>query len=210
MSNTKNLMELFSNKVFRISVYQAGYSWEDKQLSELWDDIDEINDEQPHYTGTIFLEEFPPSLQEVWLTSRFYNILDGQQRLTTIVLLIFEFLNQTDSGYCEMSKNELYERFIAKKNISKIAEVYKFCYQTTNQNYDYFIRNIYEKEKTVIEKGHQNIHTHNLSYAKSFFRKKIMELNNSQKDVFFGKIIYHLVFDVRIVKQILFDTDCII
>ena len=202
MSNTRNLLELFNNKVFRIPDYQRGYSWEDKQLSELWDDLDEINNEmKPHYTGTIFLEESKPLAEEEWLTSKFFNIIDGQQRLTTIIILIFEFLKQTDNGYCDMSKNELYDLFIAKKSLSKIAEVYKFSYQATNQNYNYLLKEIYEKEKTVIEMDRENFYTHNLSYAKDFFKKKIMELDNNQKEILFKKIISCLIFDERIIEK---------
>ncbi|MDD3358443.1 MAG: DUF262 domain-containing protein [Parabacteroides sp.] len=39
-----NLSELFNNKIFRIPDYQRGYAWSEKQLTELWDDIDEIKE----------------------------------------------------------------------------------------------------------------------------------------------------------------------
>ena len=38
-----NLLELFNGKIFRIPDYQRGYAWEEKQLQELWDDIEEIS-----------------------------------------------------------------------------------------------------------------------------------------------------------------------
>ncbi len=41
-----NLNRVFSEGFFRIPDYQRGYSWNDKQLSELWDDIDEIQEER--------------------------------------------------------------------------------------------------------------------------------------------------------------------
>jgi len=56
-----NLFELFNSRVFRIPDYQRGYAWQEKQLIELWDDLEEIQSEngdfRKHYTGTIFLEE---------------------------------------------------------------------------------------------------------------------------------------------------------
>lgn len=92
-----NLTDLFNTRIFRIPDYQRGYAWEDKQLNELWDDLDEIptvNEElKKHYTGTIYLEETNPTETEKWLSGvKFYNVVDGQQRLTSISILLFELL----------------------------------------------------------------------------------------------------------------------
>ncbi len=48
-----NLLELFNGKFFRIPDYQRGYAWEEKQLQELWDDIEEISIENGSYKNTI-------------------------------------------------------------------------------------------------------------------------------------------------------------
>lgn len=37
-----NLTELFNTRIFRIPDYQRDYVWEEKQLLELWDDLDKI------------------------------------------------------------------------------------------------------------------------------------------------------------------------
>ncbi len=39
-----NLYKVFNLGFFRIPDYQRGYSWTDKQLTELWDDLDEIQE----------------------------------------------------------------------------------------------------------------------------------------------------------------------
>lgn len=89
-----NLLELFNGKIFRIPDYQRGYAWEEKQLQELWDDVEEIPEEngefKKHYTGTIYLEEIAAHENEKWLSGvRFYDVVDGQQRLTTISIFHF-------------------------------------------------------------------------------------------------------------------------
>ena len=99
-SNLK-LGDLFAKKVFRIPMYQRGYAWGDKQLDDLWDDIMDIEEDdngefRRHYTGMISLKEIPRNEiphEELWLKDRgfsFFDVVDGQQRLTTIILLIFE------------------------------------------------------------------------------------------------------------------------
>jgi hypothetical protein len=215
MEQAENLLELFTQKVFRIPDYQRGYAWEEKQLSELWDDLDEITSEngilKQHYTGTIFLEEIDSLPEGKWLTSKFYNIVDGQQRLTTIVILIFEMLKETESGYCERRKNELFEIFIAKKNLSETNEIYKFGYMDTNQNNKYLLKNIFEDNKIILETDCQNIYSKNLSNAKEYFSRRIKELTDEQKELLFRKIISTLKFDIRTIEkdldvQVVFET----
>jgi uncharacterized protein with ParB-like and HNH nuclease domain len=179
MAVTENLLELFNQKVFRIPDYQRGYAWGEKQLSDLWDDIDEIGDDngvlKNHYTGTLFLEEISTeeiSDDEEWIASKFYNIVDGQQRLTTIVILLFELLKKTDKGYCERRKGELLELFIAKKNLAGTNAVYKFGYASTNKNNKYLLHSIFENEKVIEEPNSANLYTKNLKFAKDYFSKK--------------------------------------
>ena len=38
---TVDLKDLFGGKMFRIPNYQRGYSWEERQLEDLWDDINQ-------------------------------------------------------------------------------------------------------------------------------------------------------------------------
>jgi uncharacterized protein with ParB-like and HNH nuclease domain len=205
MTHTENLIELFTQKVFRIPDYQRGYAWEERQLSELWDDLDEISISngvlKQHYTGTIFLEEFNPLPEEEWLGSKFYHIVDGQQRLTTIAILIFEMLKATENGYCERRKDELFEIFIAKKNLRETSEIYKFSHMDTNQNNKYLLRNIFENNKIVLETDCQNVYSKNLKYAKEYFFQRIKKLNNEQRELLFRKIIYALIFDIRPVEK---------
>jgi uncharacterized protein with ParB-like and HNH nuclease domain len=57
MEQNLNLSEVFSQRVFHIPDYQRGYAWENKELSALWDDLDETSDSnrelKQHYTGNM-------------------------------------------------------------------------------------------------------------------------------------------------------------
>ena len=215
MPQTINLIELFTERVFRIPDYQRGYAWKEKQLSELWEDLEEIYGEngefKKHYTGTIFIKEIHPESNEKWFTAKYYDIVDGQQRLTTIVILIFELLKQTKTGYCERRKSDLLELFIAKNNLSGTSEVYKFGYSSENHNNKYLQNKIFENDKIILGKQFKNSYTENLLFAKNYFSKKILELNNNQKEELFEKIINSLQFDLRPIEidldvQSVFET----
>lgn len=202
----KNLTDLFSTRIFRVPDYQRGFAWEEKQLNELWDDLDEIptvNGElKKHYTGTIYLEETNSIDTEKWLSGvKFYNVVDGQQRLTSINILLFELLKATEIGYTEKKKEKLIETFIYESNMSGESKVYKFSYASTDKNYNFLLHSIFEDKKVVLNQGHLNHYTKNLLFAKKFFRDKIATLDNSQKNVLFKKITTSLQFDIRAIEK---------
>jgi uncharacterized protein with ParB-like and HNH nuclease domain len=201
-----NLTDLFNTRIFRIPDYQRGYAWEDKQLNELWDDLDEIpsvnNELKKHYTGTIYLEETNPLETEKWLSGvKFYNVVDGQQRLTSISILLFELLKATEIGYAEKKKEKLIETFVSESNMSGESKVYKFSYTSTDKNYDFLLHSILENKKVVLNQGHLNHYTKNLVFAKKFFQDKIAMLNDSQKNLLFKKITISLQFDIRTIEK---------
>ncbi len=69
-----------------IPIYQRVYSWEKKQCKELWDDIIKIGGDDKmdgHFIGSILYV-----LDGITHSDNALLIIDGQQRLTTITLLL--------------------------------------------------------------------------------------------------------------------------
>jgi len=208
MEENLNLFQVFNQKVFRIPDYQRGYAWGDEELTAFWDDLDEIpcidGELKKHYTGTLFLEEKPTPPEERWLASRYFDIVDGQQRLTTIIILIFELLKELKEqgeGYFGRAKESLLDIFIVQKKYGENNGVYKFRYYDTNQNHDFLLKNIFENNKVIIKSDSQNHYTENLKYAKEYFQKKITGLDSAQRDLLFRKTTSSLIFDIREIKK---------
>ncbi|KAA0248312.1 MAG: DUF262 domain-containing protein, partial [Chlorobiota bacterium] len=97
MRDLQSLQEVFKNRIFRIPDYQRGYAWTQKQLIEFWEDLINLQQDRNHYTGVLSLRKVQDSIwmnwnEEKWLIDeRSYNayyIVDGQQRITTFVILI--------------------------------------------------------------------------------------------------------------------------
>ena len=91
MDNVVSLDQLFHRRVFQVPDYQRGYSWERQQISEFLEDLELLGDRRYHYTGTIVLHQVGQSEQLMDTDGNSYfpvDIVDGQQRLTTIVLLL--------------------------------------------------------------------------------------------------------------------------
>lgn len=77
---------LNGNKQFLIPVYQRYYSWEVSQCERLWNDIVDMQKKgkEGHFVGSIVNiaeQAMPTGVQK-------YMIIDGQQRITTMTLLL--------------------------------------------------------------------------------------------------------------------------
>ena len=83
-----NIYEILNgNKQFLIPVYQRYYSWDIEQCTRLWNDIVEMQKKGKvgHFVGSIVNiaeQAMPTGVQK-------YMIIDGQQRMTTLSLLLF-------------------------------------------------------------------------------------------------------------------------
>ncbi len=91
MDNVISLDDLFHKRVFRVPDYQRGYSWEYQQVQEFLEDLELLGAGRYHYTGTVVLHEShsgPTWMDEDGNAYVPVDIVDGQQRLTTIVLLL--------------------------------------------------------------------------------------------------------------------------
>src|SRR5690554_5472287 len=102
-TNLLSVSKIFTERLFRIPDYQRGYAWTERQLKDFWNDIIQLEDDKNHYTGVLTLENVPIKKFEEWeddlwiIKSRSYEpyyIVDGQQRLTTTIVLIQTILEE--------------------------------------------------------------------------------------------------------------------
>ena len=83
---------------FVIPIYQRTYSWTDKECRQLWEDILRTGaneDISAHFVGSVVYIE--RGLYQVSSQSSLL-VIDGQQRLTTITLLITALANALEGG----------------------------------------------------------------------------------------------------------------
>lgn len=76
---------------FLIPAYQRGYRWTEKEIIELLDDISNFSPKEVDETGEKTWYCLQPVIVKKSKDS--YEVIDGQQRLTTIYLILF-YLNQ--------------------------------------------------------------------------------------------------------------------
>ena len=85
-ANEANLLRfLDSTKQFILPIFQRRYSWEKRHCEQLWDDVGRVgkNEDIPsHFLGSIVsIGDGSPTVPQ-------FLVIDGQQRLTTLSLLI--------------------------------------------------------------------------------------------------------------------------
>jgi hypothetical protein len=89
--NTANqtLRQLFGNGLrYRVPRFQRDYSWTEDEWDDLWHDIQgtlPVDGEPAHYMGYLVLQTSD---------NKAFDIIDGQQRLTTLSLLALAVLNE--------------------------------------------------------------------------------------------------------------------
>lgn len=73
--------ETIGKITFRIPLYQRPYTWEEKQVRQLLDDLNGAKgSDEPYYIGIL-------SVGKIRDDPNRYDLIDGQQRITTIILI---------------------------------------------------------------------------------------------------------------------------
>lgn len=209
MSDTKllSLSEIFNNKIFRIPDFQRGYSWEERQLDDFWEDIQNLSPNKIHYIGLLTVE--PINANEVsniekwkddlWLLKKglsAYYVIDGQQRLTTLIILLHEILCtfNDNEGINYGQKSEWIDRFLYR-SYNQLYKSFVFGYEKDNPSDEYFKTKILEQESSAADKYPETLYTANLMFAKEYFKNRLKSLSKEDKEAIFDKAITFMKFN---------------
>lgn len=156
-----------SDKRFVIPVYQRNYDWHIGQCGQLYDDLVDVVrcNRDNHFFGSVI------TVNDI---GQHFYVVDGQQRLTTISILMVALLNSVKDNKVTASDKLLSERISKKyliyefspkdkriklKTIKKDREAFEQIFKDTNlvkssnirTNYEYFYNRICEIEITPDE-----------------------------------------------------------
>lgn len=152
-----NTLEVFfTGKFFKIPNYQRDYAWIIDNIDDLFEDIIEsIETNTAHYIGTFILSQ--KSTNEV------FNIVDGQQRLTTLTMIISAAIKELKS---ETDKIIFRDKFINSNNKNKL--------ELLNEN-NLFFQNLLAGNKEIPTNKSQEL----LINAYKHIEERIINLKNS-------------------------------
>jgi hypothetical protein len=98
----KSIRQVFADRIFYVPDYQRGYAWGAQQCQDLLDDLELLRTGNgEHYTGTVVVRPLAddghsPFLDNKMQQYKSFDIIDGQQRLTTIVILLKVLKNEME------------------------------------------------------------------------------------------------------------------
>lgn len=206
-NDLQTLSKLFTEKLFRVPDYQRGYAWMEQQLDDFWSDLNQISDETNHYTGVLTLESVNKDTFERWtddtwiIKSKGYDpfyVVDGQQRLTTSIILIQCICDrlESDNDYLNYTKkSEIQKKYIFDSKDEGISRSYIFGYEKDNPSYEYLKTEIFG-EASPTNRREETAYTNNLIFAKTFFSEKLAALSTEQLEQIYIKVTQKLLFNI--------------
>ena len=209
-----SISKIFSEKIFRIPDYQRGYAWTIKEIEDFWGDLCRLEDNKNHYVGVLTLEpakkeEYSRWIDDLWIieAKRYvpYYIVDGQQRLTTSVILIFVILEIMHERKIKKlnytSQDEISRKYIYEYKDENRNRTYMYGYEIDNPSYEYLISQIYDEKVMSSSKENETIYTNNLGTAKKFFYSKLLNMSVEELESVYTKITQHFLFNMYIISE---------
>jgi len=110
-SQLVNFEQMFQQNYFVIPDYQRGFSWEIDQLRDLRKDIENVYDKSyMHFTGTIVAARKENKGNQ-------FEIVDGQQRITSLVILLSVIFSKSPDRFQEIMPNYLKRGSVGEERI---------------------------------------------------------------------------------------------
>ncbi|MGL2494716.1 DUF262 domain-containing protein [Helicobacter pylori] len=161
--------------VFEIPSYQRGYAWQIRQLKDFWNDLEHVSKlgDKFHYMHSLTLRELENEFE-----SSAFEIIDGQQRLATSLILLgllAKITQHKDPKYDSMN----------------LEPVLSYKYYGLSEAF----RAIMEEEKDL-ERFKTSFYAKNLIDAYEFFKEKISETPVETLERMFDALTKKMLFSV--------------
>ena len=143
-ANDKEVRDIFSLGYFKIPRFQRPYSWSEEEVNNFWDDV-VIEKYDQYFIGSMV----------VYQTEKpYFGIVDGQQRLTTITLMLAAIRNAFRRlGDENLSKGV--HNYIEKPNIDNVNEF--ILHSETSFPYLQYHIQSFEGSKVDCPVGHEEL-----------------------------------------------------
>ncbi|MGY1489963.1 DUF262 domain-containing protein [Methylobacillus pratensis] len=201
-----SLSEVFERRLLRIPDYQRGYAWKEHQVEDFWEDILQLENDRIHYTGVITLEPVKSSFyqkweKDLWLIEgvgyRPFYVVDGQQRLTTSMILLQAILESVPEGTELNYKSiaSIRKDFIFYEADNKLQQSFIFGYEKDNPSDEYMKTKIFG-EYSGSNQFVETLYTRNLSFAKQYFKDRLKKISVDEVALIYKKLTQKLKFNL--------------
>ena len=199
MLTVRNLLS--DNNYFRIPDYQRGYAWS-TQFHDLWKDILRVyKNKRQHYTGMLALEEMndEEKKQEFLSGKDAFYVVDGQQRLTSIIIIIQELIRYIKKDTGKDVESDI-QNILLSTNSEDYGEKQKrfnYCH-SRDVELKYFDERIYKGE-TYNQCA--DIYLKNINDAKEYIDLCLKKFGSDEAKIILDSILDDLVFNIYYIKN---------
>ena len=197
-----SLENIFCGKwFFRIPDYQRGYAWEkDDHLTVFWQDFERMRRHNgQHYMGMLCLEKANSTDKhdENLEGKDLYYIIDGQQRLTTCVILLSSLADRLEI----IDKSSKSYKIIRKIYIQEDIRRLKYS-KKRNENENKFLEEyIYRPLNEESKCSQDNYYLRRMFDAKKFFDEKLQNCSKDDCENIFEILAKNLIFNALFVSN---------
>ncbi|MCQ2947361.1 DUF262 domain-containing HNH endonuclease family protein [Helicobacter pylori] len=170
-----NLDGVIEKGVFEIPSYQRGYAWQERQLKDFWNDLEHVSKlgNKFHYMHSLTLRGLENELED-----SAFEIIDGQQRLATSLILL--------GLLAKISKHK-----DPKYSLINLEPILSYKYYGLSEAF----RAIMEEEKDL-EAFKTSFYAKNLIDAYVFFKEKISDTPVGTLEKMFDALTKKMLFSV--------------
>lgn len=170
-----NLDGVIEKGVFEIPSYQRGYAWQERQLKDFWNDLEHVSKlgDKFHYMHSLTLRGLENELED-----SAFEIIDGQQRLATNLILL--------GLLAKITQNK-----DPKYSLINLEPILSYKYYGLSEAF----RAIMEEEKDL-EAFKTSFYAKNLIDAYTFFKEKISDTPMEALEKMFDALIKKMLFSV--------------
>ncbi|PUD31657.1 hypothetical protein C2S26_02645 [Helicobacter pylori] len=170
-----NLDGVIEKGVFEIPSYQRGYAWQIRQLKDFWNDLEHVSKlgDKFHYMHSLTLRESENELED-----SVFEIIDGQQRLATSLILLGLLAKTTQN------KDPKYDSM-------NLESVLSYKYYGLSEAFGAIMG-----EEKDLEKFKPSFYAKNLIDAHAFFKEKISDTPVETLERMFDALTKKMLFSV--------------
>ncbi|MCC6314004.1 MAG: DUF262 domain-containing protein [Thermomicrobiales bacterium] len=166
-------------KQYVVPLFQRAYSWEQKEWKVLWEDLAELaldTDARQHFLGSIVSMPTATVPQSVAK----YLLIDGQQRLTTILLLLAALRDASKSETGTLA-NEIDDVLLRNR------------YKAGDDSYKLLPTQLDRQAFRAVVEGDGHLFNHQITKAYNYFAKQIHRRDSPSIDALFSAIVARLI-----------------
>ena len=175
----------FQDNYYKVPDYQRRYSWGKEQIEDFWYDLNSIEiDNEEHFLGSIVVitRQHETDFNKL-------ELVDGQQRITTIMLLLktisvfFQEAAKENEDKIDEIGRDINSKFLHAKN--HMAQTRTRLELGNLDNWDY--------ENIIEHNNIENIENENILNTYNFFHDKIQKLNIQEVLDIYKKLLNQMI-----------------